>query len=385
MQKTHLRRKNAEKNTYICRIIEKATTIMYIWQHPEWPNFRWNENKLITQLGRVRFLQGVLAGKIIALGFDTELSTSLDAMTQDIIKSSEIEGVMLNPESVRSSIAWQLGIREEALPPSDHYVEGLVGVMIDAVSRYEDDITSERLCGWHEALFPHNKRISVGAWRTSEEPMRVVSGIIGRETVHYEAPASKDVPAEMERFLEWLNSDNTSDPIIKSGIAALWFVSIHPFADGNGRISRTLTDLLLTRSDGMRHRFYSMSAAIHSDRKGYYDILESTQKGDLDITEWLMWFLLTLEKALHNSEAKIEHVIQKATYWEKHAHVALNERQRKVMARLLDGLEGKLNTSKWAKLAKCSTDTALRDIQDLTDKGMLERQGEGRGTHYILR
>lgn len=362
---------------------------LYIWQQKEWPKFTWNDAKLSYKLGRVRSLQGKLVGKMSALGFDLKNNAMLDTLTADIIKSSEIEGVILNVEQVRSSIARHLGIEIEGLPDSDRYIDGIVQVMIDATHNYMQPLTEERLFGWHAALFPagHNGmyKITVAAWREGDEPMQVVSGAIGKEKVHYQAPDSKDVPAQMKLFLEWVNGSQKIDAVLKAAIAHLWFVTIHPFDDGNGRISRTITDLFLARADEMPHRFYSMSAAIRKRRNGYYDILEKTQKGGLDITEWLSWFLDCLEAALLDTEQTIATVMQKAIFWEKHRTVAMNERQVKIINMLWDGFEGKLTSSKWGKINKCSHDTALRDIQELIDKNVLRKTAEsGRSTNYEL-
>lgn len=362
---------------------------IYLWQQDEWPEFTWNDAKLSYKLGRVRSLQGKLVGKMSALGFDLKNNAVLDTLTADIIKSSEIEGVILNVEQVRSSIARHLGIEIEGLPDSDRYIDGIVQVMIDATHNYMQPLTEERLFGWHAALFPagHNGmyKITVAAWREGDEPMQVVSGAIGKEKVHYQAPDSKDVPSQMKLFLEWANGSQKIDAVLKAAIAHLWFVTIHPFDDGNGRISRTITDLFLARADEMPHRFYSMSAAIRKQRNGYYDILEKTQKGGLDITEWLSWFLDCLEAALLDTEQTIATVMQKAIFWEKHRTVAMNERQVKIINMLWDGFEGKLTSSKWGKINKCSHDTALRDIQELIDKNVLRKTAEsGRSTNYEL-
>ena len=357
----------------------------YIWQHPEWPHFIWDAEQLAKPLAEVRIKQGILIGRIITLGFETELNTALDVMTDDLMKSSKIEGILLDGKSVRSSVARQLGLEREGLPPGDRYVEGIVNVMVDAVKNCNKPLSSERLFGWHAALFPHGARFKVGAWREGQETMQVVSGALGREKVHFEAPPSSEVPKLMEDFIRWANDAESIDPIIKAAIVPLWFVTIHPFTDGNGRISRTLTDMFLTRSDGMIHRFYSLSATFCNRRSEYYDILERTQHGGMNITPWIVWFLSCMEEALHHTEQVIEKVISKAEYWENHREMPINERQRKVINRLLDGFEGKLTSSKWAKLVKCSSDTALRDIEDLMQKDLIVREGTGRGTYYELK
>lgn len=309
-------------------------------------------------------------------------------MTEELISSSEIEGVLLNPNSVRSSIARRLGIEDDGLSVEDHYVEGLVDVMLDAVRNCKEPLTDERLFGWHAALFPLGRsgmrRITVAGWRKGEEPMQIISGALGHEKVHYEAPASADVPEEMVRLIGWCNNAGQS-PFIMAAVAHLWFVTIHPFDDGNGRISRTLADMLLARLDVGSARYYSMSAEINRNKKAYYEILERTQKGDIDITEWLLWFFECLEKAITRSSAIIERTLEKVAYWDRFRETDINERQRKVINRLWDGFEGKLTSSKWAKMCSCSQDTALRDINDLISKGMLRNSGEGgRNANYLL-
>lgn len=322
------------------------------------------------------------------LGFNEKSRSLLSSMTEELISSSEIEGVILNPNSVRSSIARRLGIEDDGLLVEDHYVEGLVNVMLDAVRNCREPLTDERLFGWHTALFPLGRsemhRITVADWRKVEDPMQVVSGAFGHEKVHYEAPASADVPAEMERLISWCNNTDMS-PFIMAAVAHLWFVTIHPFDDGNGRISRTLADMLLARLDVDSARYYSMSAEINRNKKTYYEILERTQKGDVDITEWLLWFFDCLEKSIMRASVIIERTLQKMAYWETFREVDINERQRKVINRLWDGFEGKLTSSKWAKMCRCSQDTALRDINDLISKGMLRNSGEGgRSSNYLL-
>ena len=305
-----------------------------------------------------------------------------------LISSSEIEGVFLNPNSVRSSIARRLGIEDDNLLVEDHYVEGLVDVMLDALHNCQEPLTDERLFGWHAALFPLGRsgmhKITVADWRKGDESMQVVSGAFGHEKVHYEAPASDDVPAEMYRLIEWYNNTSLS-PFLMAAIAHLWFVTIHPFDDGNGRISRTLADMSLARVDVDSARYYSMSSEINRNKKAYYEILEKAQKGNLDITEWLLWFFESLENAINRASGVIERTLQKAAYWDKFHNVEINERQRKVVNRLWNGFDGKLTSSKWAKICHCSQDTALRDINDLIAKGMLRNSGEGgRSSNYLL-
>lgn len=364
-------------------------TAIYIWQQNDWPNFMWDDAKLSYKLGRVRSLQGRLVGKMSALGFDLKNSAMLDTLTADITKSSEIEGEILNAEQVRSSVARHLGIEIEGLPEADRYVDGVVQVMIDATQNFMTPLTEERLFNWHAALFPTGRsgayKITVADWRQGSEPMQVISGAMGKEKIHYEAPHSDNVPYMMKQFLDWTNDDRKIDPVLKAAIAHLWFVTIHPFDDGNGRISRTITDLLLARADEMPHRFYSMSAEIRKQRKAYYDILEKTQKGSINITAWLEWFLDCLEAALLSTEQSIEIVLQKAAFWDKYRLTAMNERQIKVLNLLWDGFDGKLTSSKWSKITKCSPDTALRDIQDLITKNVLRKTNEGgRSTNYEL-
>ncbi len=360
----------------------------YIWQRNDWPEFRWNTEALLEPLSRLSQLHGLLVGRMSMLGFNDKSRSLLSAMTDELISSSEIEGVILNPHSVRSSIARRLGIEDDGLLAEDHYVEGLVDVMLDAIRNCREPLTDERLFGWHAALFPFGRsgmhKITVADWRKGEEPMQVVSGAFGHEKVHYEAPASADVPAEMTRLIEWCNTANLS-PFMMAAIAHLWFVTIHPFDDGNGRISRTLADMFLARLDEDFARYYSMSAEINRDKKAYYEILERTQHGNLDITEWMLWFFSCLENAIACASGTIERTLQKAAYWDRFRDIDINERQRKVVNRLWDGFEGKLTSSKWAKICSCSQDTALRDINDLIAKGMLHSGTEGgRKANYLL-
>lgn len=362
---------------------------IYIWQQKEWPHFMWDDAKLSFKLGRVRSLQGKLVGKMSALGFDLKNCAMLDALTADITKSAEIEGEILNTDQVRSSVARHLGIEIEGLPEADRYIDGVVQVMIDATQNYMQPLTDERFFNWHAALFPTGRsgvyKITVADWRQGSEPMQVISGAMGKEKIHYQAPDSGTVPLQMKLFLGWANAAQKIDPVLKAAIAHLWFVTIHPFDDGNGRISRTITDLFLARADEMPHRFYSMSAEIRKQRKGYYDILEKTQKGGLDITGWLEWFLDCLEVALLDTEKSISTILQKAAFWDKHRLVSMNERQIKMVNLLWDGFDGKLTSSKWGKIIKCSSDTALRDIQDLIVKDVLRKTEEGgRSTNYEL-
>lgn len=361
----------------------------YIHELPDWPNLRWSDEQLAQPLAAVRHRQGRLIGHMEALGFPLRAEAVLHALTEDVLKSSEIEGEVLDREQVRSSIARRLGMDIGGLVEADRNVEGVVEMMLDATQNYAPPLTAERLFGWHAALFPTGRsgmsRITVGAWRTAEGgPMQVVSGPIGRERVHYEAPVSERLDGEMARFLDWFETA-TPDPVVKAGIAHLWFVTIHPFDDGNGRIARAIADLALARAEGTAQRFYSMSAQIRIERKAYYDMLESTQKGDLDITPWLSWFIGCLDRAFDGAETILASVMRKARFWEAAAGQPLNERQRKVINRLLDGFEGKLTNAKWAAITKASSDTALRDINDLVQRGILVKDpAGGRSTSYSL-
>lgn len=365
-------------------------TITYNHQLPEWPNFKWDDKALAVQLAAVRHRQGRLIGRMEALGFNLRSEAVLQTLTQDVIKSSEIEGENLDAEQVRSSIARRLGMDIGGLIPADRDVEGVVEMMLNATQNYAQPLTKDRLFDWHAALFPTGRsgmsRIVVGAWRDdSHGPMQVVSGPVGRERIHYEAPEASRLDAEMAAFLDWFESHAETDLVLKAGIAHLWFVTIHPFEDGNGRIARAIADLMLARSEGSAQRFYSMSAQIRIERSAYYDILESTQKGGLDITAWLSWFLGCLDRAFDHAEETLASVMRKAKFWELHAAETFNERQRDMLMRLLNGFVGKLTSSKWAKIEKCSADTALRDINDLLERGILEKEpGGGRSTSYTL-
>lgn len=359
----------------------------YIHEFPDWPDFRWNQERLVPLLAGVRHRQGRLIGRMEALGFQLRAEAAIETLTADVLKSSEIEGEVLNRDQVRSSIARRLGVDIGALTPADRHVEGVVEMILDATHKYAAPLTAERLFSWHAALFPTGHsgmtKITVGAWRSG--PMDVVSGPMGHERVHYEAPPATRVPAEMARFLAWFNQDTAMDLVLKAAIAHFWFVTIHPFDDGNGRIARAIADLVLARSENCPQRFYSMSAEIRAERKAYYDVLEQTQKGDLDITDWLIWFLGCLDRAFAGAEVTLASVLRKARFWEAHAGAAFNDRQRLVLNRLLDGFEGKLTNAKYAKLAKCSSDTALRDIDDLQKRGILSRDAAGgRSTSYSL-
>ncbi|MBL0309009.1 MAG: Fic family protein [Bacteroidetes bacterium] len=363
----------------------------YIHQLKNWPNFTIDHEHVLPLLSRIRMKQGQLLGKMKGIGFDLQEQTTLQNLTLDITKSGEIEGEFLNPELVRSSVARRLGIATVGLKQADRHTDGVVEMMLDATQHFEKPIGKERLCGWQAALFPTGRsglyKIVTGDYRKDETgPMQVVSGALGKEKVHFEAPAAKLLTAEMKNFMKWFNAKEGTDAVLKAAIAHLWFITIHPFDDGNGRVARTLTDMLLARADGMKQRFYSMSAQILLERKAYYDMLERTQKGTLDITPWVAWFLKCLHSALQNSEQQTQSIFEKAKFWEAHKKTHFNPRQIKMMNKCFDGLDGKLSTTKWAKMNKCSPDTALRDIQDLIEKKVLKKEtGGGRSTGYVLK
>ncbi|WP_181159937.1 Fic family protein [Sandaracinobacter neustonicus] len=362
----------------------------YIHERPEWPKFEWQADELAATLANVRHRQGRLIGRMEGLGFSLRKEAVLHTLTEDVLKSSEIEGEQLDKEQVRSSIARRLGMDIAGLVPAERNVEGVVEMMLDATQNYSEPLTEERLFAWHASLFPTGRsgmtKIIVGGWRDDATgAMQVVSGPIGRERVHYEAPAAPRLPDEMATFLDWTERDAGIDPVIKAGLAHLWFITIHPFEDGNGRIARAIADLYLARSEQSQQRFYSMSSQIRAERNRYYDMLEATQKGNLDMTRWLRWFLECLERAIDRAEETLASVMEKARLWDAIKGQPISERQRLVINRLLDGFEGKLTSSKWAKLAKCSQDTAARDIDDLVKRGILVRsEAGGRSTSYTL-
>jgi Fic family protein len=362
----------------------------YIYQRKEWPDFKWDTEKIIDLLGEVRNMQGRILGRMESLGFEVKREAFLDIVTLEVVKSSDIEGEILSQEQVRSSVARHLGIEIADPVESGRDVDGIVDMMLDAVENYHLPLTEERLFAWHTSLFPGGRsrisRIIVGAWRKDlKGPMQVVSGSIGKEIIHFQAPAASMVEREMRGFINWFNRNDYNDQIIKSAVAHLWFITVHPFADGNGRIARAIAEMLLARSDKSNLRFYSMSARIRTERKEYYRILEKTQKSDLDITEWLLWYLSCLLNALRSTESLLARVLSKAEFWRNNSDKILSERQRSMLNLLLEGFEGKLTTSKWAKINKCSADTALRDIQDLISKGILKKdESGGRSTNYLL-
>ena len=362
----------------------------YIHQEAGWPKFTWDQEKLSPRLADVRHRQGRLIGRMEGLGLVLRKEAELETLTLDVLKSSEIEGELLNPDQVRSSIARRLGMDIAGAVPADRNVEGVVEMMLDATQNYDKPLTADRLFGWHSALFPTGRsgmhRIVVGAWRDDARgPMQVVSGPIGKEKVHYEAPSARRLNAEMSRFLAWANKKDGTDPVIRAALAHLWFVTIHPFDDGNGRIARAIADWALARSEGSSQRFYSMSSQMRAERKTYYDILEKTQKASLDVTEWMAWFLDCLGRAISGTESTLASVFRKARFWEKNAGKTINERQKLMLNKLLDGFEGKLTSTKWAKIAKCSQDTAQRDIQGLIEQRVLVKDAAGgRSTSYCL-
>jgi len=364
---------------------------IYIHEHENWTDFTWDHKKVMIKLGEARNQQGRLLGKMESLGFDLQNEAVLNTLTLDVIKSSEIEGEFLDPGQVRSSIAKRLGIDIAGAVEAERHVDGIVEMMLDATQRYDVPLTKDRLFGWHAALFPSGwsnlHKITVADWRKDTAgPMQVVSGAMGKEKVHFQAPGSNRIEPEMNAFFEWFENEYETDLVLKAAVAHLWFVTIHPFDDGNGRITRAITDMILARSDKSIRRFYSMSAQIRIERKQYYAKLEKTQKGNSDITEWILWFLQCLINAIDSSEDTLSKILHKAEFWKLHSTTILNDRQQKIINRLLDGFDGKLTTSKWAKINKCSQDTALRDIQDLIKKDILQKEASGgRSTNYELK
>lgn len=363
---------------------------MYIHQNKDWPKFQWDTDILLPLISKVRDLQGRLIGKMEGVGFELREEAVLQTITEDVIKSSEIEGELLKADEVRSSVARRLGMKISGLPNSSEDVEGVVEMMLDATQQYKAPITKDRLCGWHAALFPTGRsgmyKITVGEWRDAEKgPMQVVSGPMGKEKVHFTAPEASRLEHEMSSFLSWFNTENNVEEVLKSAIAHLWFVTIHPFDDGNGRIARAIAECQLARADRTTQRFYSMSSQIMNLKKGYYNILESTQKGSLDISQWLVWYLERLIEALEVTDETLSKVFIKAKFWELHKSTKFNERQIFMINKLQSNFVGKLYSSKWAKMTKVHRDTALKDIQDLVNKGILSDTGEGgRSTNYVI-
>lgn len=363
---------------------------MHIWEQSDWPHLTWDAERLAPVLARTRHEQGRLLGRMEAVGFDLRDEAELRTLTSDVVMSSEIEGERLDRAQVRSSVARRLGLDVGGLVPSGRDVEGVVEMMLDATRAFGQPLTGERLFAWHASLFPTGRsgmtKIRVGEWRDDRDgPMQVVSGPVGRERVHYTAPPAARLEAEMAAFLDWFNAETGMDLVLKAGLAHLWFVTVHPFDDGNGRIARAIADMMLARSERSARRFYSMSAQIRAERNAYYDRLEATQKDTTDVTDWLEWFLDCLCRAIDGAQDTLATVLSKARFWERVTGQSLNERQIRVLNRLLDGFEGKLTSSKWASLAKCSQDTAYRDIVDLLDRGILTKNpGGGRSTSYDL-
>lgn len=362
----------------------------YIWQAPDWPHWQYDLAALAGPMAEVSRAQGLLLGRLADVGAVLRDQASLVALTEDVVKTSEIEGEQLDIASVRSSIARRLGVDIGALTSVDRHVEGVVEMVLDATENCQAPVSQERLFGWHGALFPTGysglSKIKVAGWRDDASgPMQVVSGPLGRQKVHFEAPPADRLEVETRLFLAWVNADSGEPPLIKAGLGHLWFVTLHPFDDGNGRIARAIGDLLLARADGSPQRFYSLSAQIQRERKAYYEVLEGAQKGTLDVTPWLLWFLDSLQRALDQAQQTLDVVLEKTQYWQRWASLPLNERQVKVLNRMLDGFDGKLTNSKWAAIAKCSPDTALRDINDLLTRGVLYKTGAGgRSTSYEL-
>jgi Fic family protein len=362
----------------------------YIHEQSGWPQLTWDNDELAAPLAAVRCQQGRLLGKMETLGFDLRSEASLVVLTADVVNSSAIEGERLDPHEVRSSIARQLGLDIAGLPQPSRSVDGVVEMMLDATQRFEEPLTAKRLYGWHAALFPtaHSgiHKIEVAQWRTDADgPMRVVSGAIGKEKVHFQAPVADRLPEEMEQFLAWFNGRAATDPVLRAAVAHFWFVTIHPFEDGNGRIARAIADMSLARADGSKDRFYSMSSQIEAERKDYYRQLELAQRGELDVTSWLAWFLGCLGRAIDSSDQRLAGVLNKARVWRRLQARSVNERQRIVINRLLEGFDGYLSTAKYAKLAKCSSDTALRDIRELLEWGaLIQNPGRGRSTSYRM-
>ena len=362
----------------------------YLWQRPDWPQWRFDAAALAAPLAEVHRAQGHLAGRMVDLGLAQRDQATLQVLTQEVITTSAIEGERLDLDAVRSSVARKLGLDIGALAPSDRHVDGVVDVVLDATRHFDQPLTPERLLGWHAALFPTGysgrTRITVAAWRTDGSgPMQVVSGPVGREKVHFEAPPAATLPAQTQAFFDWFEAAPVGDAIIKAGLGHLWLVTLHPFDDGNGRLSRAVGDMALARAEGTHQRFYSFSAQIQRERKDYYDQLEATQKGPLDVTPWLHWFLGCLLRAVQGADATLAGVLGKAQFWQRWAGTPMNVRQTLVLNHVLDGMEGKLTNAKWAAMGKCSADTALRDINDLLERGVLARlEGGGRSTGYLL-
>lgn len=361
----------------------------YIYQNTDWHSFKWCGEKITNLLLDIQKAQGYLLGKMDALGFEVKENALLNVLTENILKSSEIEGELLNKEQVRSSVARRLGLNYDSSINVERNIEGVVEMMIDATQNFAHAISEERLFGWHASLFPTGYsgmyKIEVGQYRSDKNgPMQVISGSIGREKIHYEAPEAKSLKKEMNYLIDYINKNHSDNLLIKASIIHLWFATLHPFEDGNGRIARALTDVILAQQDDTKYRFYSVSSQIQKTRKSYYSILEKTQKGSMDITNWVVWFLETLLAAIKSSEYILSGVLKKAEFWQKHNNLIFNERQKNVLNRFMDNFKGNLTTTKWAKMCNCSQDTATRDISDLIGKKILKKDGEGRNTNYKL-
>ena len=363
--------------------------MIYIYQYKEWPTFSWNTEDVLNALVTLKSAQGILLGKMNSLGFDLQQEAITSVLTDEVLKSSAIEGHLLNKEQVRSSVVKRLGLPIKTEHRPDRYIEGVVSLVFDAVENYNTPLTKKRLFGWQASLFPTGystiNKILTGKFRDNKKgPMQVISGPIGKEKIHFQAPDAKEIEKEMDIFLTWLNHTKNIDSIVKAGIAHLWFITLHPFEDGNGRIARALTDMMLAKAEKSSQRFYSISKQIQKKRNAYYDILEKTQKGSLDITSWLIWFITCVRDAIASSETTLISIFNKALFWQKHASIILNERQKNILNKLLDDFVGNLTSSKWSKLCKCSQDTANRDINDLISKSILTKHGDGRNTNYKL-
>jgi len=364
---------------------------MYFHQRKDWPHFKWDNDALLPHVGKVRDLQGRLIGRMESMGFELREEAVLETITEDVVKSSKIEGELLNPEEVRSSVARRLGMDIAGLPEASRNVEGVVEMTMDATQHYQEVLTKDRLGGWHASLFPTGRsgihKITVGDWRNDKQgPMQVVSGPMVRERVHFVAPEARKLEKEMNQFINWFNTDELMEPVIKSAIAHLWFVSIHPFDDGNGRIARALGDLLLARADRTVQRFYSISGQIMNAKKAYYGVLESTQKGNMDVSHWLIWYFERMHEAIETTNETLSGILAKAKFWERHKSTQFNTRQLEMIHKLQGDFYGKLSSSKWAKITKVHRDTALKDIQDLVAKGVLLSTEEGgRSTNYVLK
>lgn len=361
---------------------------MYIHERDNWTAFRWDATGLTALLEEVNRKQGLLYGRLASLGFDSKLKAMAENLTYDVVYSSEIEGIRLNVDEVRSSIARKLGIENIKQTAPSHYIDSVVAVMLDAVSHYDQLLTKEKICAWQAAFFPtgfsEGSQIEVGQYRTNEE--HIVSGMFGREKIHYVAPSPGRVDEEMADFLDWFNNHDNINSVIRSAIAHFWFVSIHPFEDGNGRLARILSDMLLARADKSEFRFYNISSQINKDKKSYYDILEKAQHGDGDITEWICWYANTLSLALDEAENIVSTILNKSFFWQKASSIPLSQRQTDMLNLFLDGYEAKITSKTWASLAKCSKDTAIRDIQDLVDKEILREDipGAKRPSYSII-